>query len=40
MDRDDYALIKAAADQSVHLSKNADDAWKVGMMPNLDSLTT
>jgi hypothetical protein len=39
MDRDDYALVKAAADQSVHLSKNASGDWEVGMMPNLEPLT-
>ncbi len=39
MDRDDYALIKAASDQNVHLSKTDDDAWEVGIMPNLEPLT-
>lgn len=38
MDRDD-ALIEAAGDQNVHLSKTGDDAWAVGMMPNLEPLT-
>jgi hypothetical protein len=39
VDLDDYALIGAAADHNVHLSKNADGNWKVGMMPNLEPLT-
>lgn len=39
MDRDDYALVKAATSQSVNLSKNADGDWEVGMMPNLEPLT-
>lgn len=39
MDRDEYALIKAAGDQSVHLTKTGDDSWEVGMMPNLEPLT-
>jgi hypothetical protein len=39
MDHDDYALIAAAADQNVHLTRTGDDIWEVGMMPNLEPLT-
>ena len=39
MDRDDYALIAAAADRNVHLSKTGDDAWEVGAMPDLGLFT-
>lgn len=39
MDPEDWALLNAATDQNVHLTKTGDDAWEVAMMPNLEPLT-
>jgi hypothetical protein len=40
MDRDDYALVTSAGDQNVHVSKTRNGNWEVGMMPNLEPLTS
>jgi hypothetical protein len=39
MSPEDWELFRAATDQDVHLTKTRDDAWEVGMMPNLGLLT-
>ena len=39
MDAEDWLLFNAATDKNVHLTKTGDDAWEVGMMPNLEPLT-
>lgn len=38
MNRDDWALQRAAEDHGVHLIKATADTWEVGLMPNLDPL--
>ncbi len=39
MSPEDRELFNAATDQDVHLTKTGDDAWEVGILPNLGLLT-